>query len=89
MIKKRKILFECEDIDNCEILIDSEIDITNNNELFKNWKLTTDEQKQCDLLNKGYTIKEIAKLLKVASSTIYQRNSKIKEKILNYNIKMA
>ena len=70
--------------------LDSLIDIgnydyINDYDLILNeYSLTNNEKRQCKLLLAGYTIKEIAKLFKISSSAISQKNSKIKQKILYF-----
>lgn len=80
---KRKTLNNYEQLDS---LIDiGNYDYINDYDLILNeYSLTNDEKKQCKLLLAGYTVKEIAKLFKISSSAISQKNSKIKQKILNF-----
>ena len=84
----RKANIFCEDIDETNIINESDL-LTDEDMILNNYNLTSDEIKQCKLLNMGYTIKEIAKILKVSYVTIYNRNDKIKQKILGMNINFA
>lgn len=77
----RKALLQYEDILNCnEVYYDDYFDI---NDFIKSNNLTDNEARYCELLNEGYSIKEIANIVKKSASFIYQENAKIKKKILN------
>ena len=86
--KVRKANLFCEDINDVNISDNISL-ITDEDFILNNYDLTSDEIKQCKLLNSGYTIKEIAKILKLAPITIYKRNCRIKEKILKFDINFA
>lgn len=86
--KIRKANMFCEDINELEISKSTDL-ITDDDYILSSYNLTNEEIKQCKLLNMGYTIKEIASILKLAPITIYKRNDKIKQKILNLNINFA
>lgn len=47
----------------------------------KNYNLSASQILQCDLIEKGYSFKEIAKLLGVSVQYIYQQNKNISKKI--------
>lgn len=81
--KVRKVNMFCKDIDDLEVSNTTDI-ITDEDLILSNYSLTEEEIKQCKLLNMGYTIKEIAKIFKLAPITIYKRNDRIKQKILSY-----
>lgn len=49
--------------------------------LYTEYKFTKSERQHCKLRLAGYTLKEISKLLKISTSAVCQRNSKIKKKI--------
>lgn len=86
---KRKIFLYNNTEINEELTIDSDVQIINTDIILSNYNLTKDEKKQCQLLDMGYTLKEIALLFNLKPITIYKRNQKIKQKILNYNINFA
>ena len=84
---KRKIRFYTKDITiYSEELIDTEIDFLDYNEFQNEYKLTNDELIQCKLLNEGYNIKEVGKIINKSISYLYVMNNKIKEKILKNSI---
>lgn len=86
--QKRKAMLNIIDIDNIEINANCNL-IEDTDFILNNYDLTKEEKKQCKLLNMGYSIKEIAKILGLAPITIYKRNDKIKQKILNLDINFA
>lgn len=57
--------------------------------ILSNYDLDAEEKEQCKLLQVGYSVKEIARIFKTSAITIYKRNARIKQKILNANINYA
>ena len=89
LTNKRKSLLNYTNIDDMVDNVDlsiEDIELYDNDILLETYNLSEQEKKQCKLLNMGYTIKEIAKILKTAEITIYKRNTRIKQKILNFDI---
>lgn len=78
---KNKVSTEWSYLEDCNLTKDIYIDY-NFDTILESYNLTKDEEHQCKLLNFGYTIKEISKILKVKPQVIYYRNKKIKQKIL-------
>lgn len=85
MTDKRKVILYTEDYKGStnEIINKANNEIENIDMILDEYNLTNTEKKQCLLLNAGFKIKEIASMLNLSVSTIYSRNIKIKEKILN------
>ena len=79
---KRKSIFYTENLEDVN-LYNNDIEMEDINSILANYSLDTKEKHQCLLLNAGYTIKEIASILKLSTITIYARNKQIKQKILN------
>lgn len=81
--QKRSTYLHSDELDNSNIKEDTY-------ELFslEDYGFTNMEKCQLELLINGYSIKEIANKLKLSISYIYQKNQKIKEKILNRSIKI-
>jgi hypothetical protein len=86
LTQKRKIALYTEEL-NDEYMNDMQLE--NIDMILSNYNLNDIEVKQCKLLNAGYTMKEIAKIFKQSTITIYKRNNKIKEKISTININFA
>lgn len=87
---KRKTIFNSSQVELYSDILYYENDIIENVEdILNNYNLTNYEKKQCELLDKGYTITEIADMLKLKPITIYKRLEKIKQKILKYDINFA
>lgn len=87
--QKRKILINYDILNESTDSTYTQDMIQDTDILLDNYNLTDLEKEQCKLLNEGYTMKEIAYLLKQATVTIYKRNDKIKKKILDSNINFA
>lgn len=87
--QKRKIIINYTPVHEVEEKIYTEDLLQDINILLEDYNLTDLEKLQCKLLNAGYSMKEIGKLLKQATITIYKRNDNIKKKILNSNINFA
>ena len=85
MTDKRKVMLYTEDYEGStnEIINKANSELENIDMILDEYNLTNIEKKQCLLLNAGFKIKEIASMLNLSASTIYSRNIKIKEKILN------
>ena len=81
LAQKRKVILYSEQECAEEVLYIDDIEIDNVDEILNNYNLTVYEKKQCKLLNEGYTVKEIAQMLKLSTITIYNRNKQIREKI--------
>lgn len=81
--QKRKSILNYVPLENIIETYTQDIELTNINTILDKYNLNKIERLQCKLLNYGYSIKEIAHILKQASITIYKRNDKIKQKILN------
>lgn len=79
---KRKIIHNCINIDDLQA-ISTENCIEDFDIICNEYELTIQEKQHCRLRLAGYTLKEISKLLRISSSAVCQRNSKIKKKILN------
>lgn len=71
-------LYKCslDEIDELGIYEDDYLDLDNYN-------LSSEEKEQCRLLVDGYTIKDISNMFKVSVQCVYQRNKKIRNKLLN------
>lgn len=78
---KRKIMSNYVDIDELQA-ISTENCIEDFDIICNEYELTIQEKQHCRLRLAGYTLKEISKLLRISSSAVCQRNSKIKKKIL-------
>ena len=90
LTQKRKTILNC-----CQLTdkLDKQLNYINQEYSFdfilSNYNLSEQETLQCRLLNFGYSLKEIANILKVSTSTIYKRNCEIRQKILKTNINFA
>jgi len=89
LVHKRKALVNYINLENEEIILNNDIVFDDLELVLNSYNLTESEKKQCKLLNAGYSLKEIADIFKQATITIYERNSRIKQKILNSNINYA
>lgn len=69
------------DIDACFNLGDGK-DITDELEDY-NSNLSEKEKEHCNMLLSGYTVKEIANLLNISTTCVYERSKKIGKKLLN------
>jgi hypothetical protein len=78
---KRKSIIQYRELDNISEVAD--LNIEDINLLLRDYNLTESETLQVKLLNYGYKIREIAKLLNITSSAVSQRNQIIKQKILS------
>ncbi len=87
-LQKNKANILCDNIED-KVIINEDINnfyIEDIDLLLSEYKLTNIEKTQSKLKLAGYTFKEISKILNYRPITIYIRNEKIKEKILNSNI---
>ena len=85
-IDKRKIFLYTDSIID-DIDVTTELEIQDTNTLLDNYNLTQSQKQHCLMLNAGYSIKDMANILNTKIITLYKRNNKIKEKILNSIIK--
>lgn len=51
----------------------------------KDNKLSVNQKRYCELLNKGYNIKDISQIIGKSVQYLYQENKNIKQKILNFS----
>ena len=86
--KRKSILFTEELLDEklCKV---SNVEIENLDIILDSYKLDDKEKQQCKLINDGYTLRDISKILNKSESFIWKTNSIIKQKILNSGIDFA
>ena len=87
LTQKRKVFLYVDTLE--EDTIKRDVNLEDIDLILSNYDLDAEEKEQCKLLQIGYTVKEIAQILKTSVITIYKRNAKIKQKILNSNINYA
>ena len=83
MTYKRRIQYVAGEYDEEYQGNTNEISLQDEDYILSQYNLTTDEKRQCRLLNMGYNFKEIAKILGFTPLTISIRTQKIRQKILN------
>lgn len=90
MTQKKKSMLVTVDIDNYTDYLTTDLATNSNIDgILSNYALNAADKRQCRLLYIGYSLKEIAAILKQAPITIYKRQQKIKEKIMNLDINIA
>lgn len=80
---KRRRLNDMEDISECTEYKTEDVYFLNVDDIAKNYDLTQKEKKHLQLLDDGYTLKQISDKLQLSMASIYKRNSLVKNKILN------
>lgn len=84
-----KIMNNISSLEDNQDSISNELDIENLNILLEEYKLTNIEKIQCNLINQGYKLYEIANMFGISKQTVSARNKKIKQKILDYTLNLS
>lgn len=81
-MQKRKIIFSIDELNDEITCNDITSEITDENLILDEYKLTDREKKQCILLSHGYKLSEVASILKLSIPRVHFLHKQIKEKVI-------